>query len=248
MLDIAANKWDPIDYIISGNVIELRFHQSNQPVFSCVFAARKYGQGGNVNSLLAIDKAPGRGHIRFPDGLVSDTLLDTDNDGFTDIEEVSLFNTNPGVAERWDDWETISSILPMPKIISLYLQRQFNVETQPGQPFTKPVYQLFRENTGDGDDYAVLATNWLAKNGYTAYFVKVLFDKEWQGYQYHGLCMYQDKDGYWYAIDVYFHDSGRNPVGPFYSMTEYCQQVPSRYGNSSLSGIELYDCEGKVVW
>ncbi len=107
--------------------------------------------------------------------------------------------------------------------------------------------QLFKEMYGDCDEFAILATYWLAKNNYEVYFVKVYFSKEWQGYVNHDICLCKDRDGYWYAIDIYFHGSGRNPIGPFKGITEYCEQVPPHYGDISLARYELYDYTGKLV-
>lgn len=248
MLDIAAGKWDPIDHIISDNTIELRFHQSSsQPIFNLLFEVRKYRQGENVNSLLSIDKAPGKGHIQFPDGSVSDSLLDTDNDGLTDYEE-ALLGTSPMLPQDWDNWQKIPALLNTPQKISFYLLNQFILTNSPSQNFSVPVSRLAQDKFGGCDAYALIATYCLEKNGYVAFFVKAQFDKESAGRVNHDFCIYQDKDGYWYAIDAYYHDTGRNPLGPFLSISDCCWQIPARYGNASLAGIELYDWQGNIIY
>ena len=252
VLDTNTRRWGSIGYKINGNIVELQLPKTVLQAisFNYVAATRKYGQSGDPNALLLADKTPNKGHLKFPDGYVLApgspiTSLDTDKDGFPDDEEVSFWNTNPNTAERWDDLDTVTGILNTPKKVSVYLQHKFTAVTSPSTPFTVPVKTIFKEKSGDCDEYAILATFLLAKNGYEAYFVKIFFDREWRGYKNHDICMYREKDGYWYSIDIYFHGSGRNPVGPFKSINDYCQQVPSHYGNIGLGSYELYDYDGR---
>lgn len=194
-------------------------------------------------------KPPIKDTTNFPEGSTT-TSLDTDNDGFLDEEEVSIFNTNPHVAENWDDLATVTGILNTPKKVSAYLDRKFKVVRRPSTLFATAVTELFEEMSGDCDEFAILATYWLAENGYKAYMLDIYFNQWWQEYNQwleHDICIYQEKDGFWYSIDIYFLGSGCNPVGPFKSINEVCDQLPSHYGATDWINCRLFDSTGKLV-
>lgn len=244
MLDIKANRWQDIEYKSGGNTVEFRFQsdvigKSNS--FSWVAAVRKYGKGGTADALLAFDKTPNQGCYAFPD---------TDGDGYGDEEELSVWKTDPKVAEKWDDLDTVTSLLNTPAKVSLYLKREFLEMQEPSQLFAVPVAELFKDMSGDCDEYAMLALYWLAKNGYEAYMVDVYFNKWWQEYNQwleHDICVYKGEDGLWYSIDIYDNSSGCNPVGPFKSVDEICDQLPSHYGATDWISYKLFDSNGEAV-
>lgn len=247
MLDIEANRWQDIEYKIAGNIVELRF-QSNimgKPnSFNYVAAVRKYGEGGAPDALLVFDKAPNRGHYAFPD------TDDTDGDGYSDEEELSIWKTAPKVAEKWNDLDTVTGILNTPEKISFFLKREFLEVRKPSRLFATPVAELFNQRSGDCDEFAMLAIYWLAKNGFEAYMADIYFDKWWQEYSQwleHDICVYKGEDGLWYSIDIYDNSAGRNPAGPFKSIEDICDQLPSHYGATDWIKYLLYDSNWKLV-
>jgi hypothetical protein len=199
--------------------------------------------------LCLLTKPPIKDTANFPEGSPTSSL-DTDKDGSPDEEEVSFWNTNPNVAEKWDDLAVVTGILNTPNKVSVYLDRKFTSIRRPSQLFATPVTQLFKEMSGDCDEFATLAIYWLAENGYKAYMVDVYFNQWWQEYSQwleHDICVYQDNDGSWYYIDIYLLGSGRNPVGPFESINEVCAQLPSHYGATDWIKYKLFDSTGKLV-
>jgi hypothetical protein len=103
---------------------------------------------------------------------------------------------------------------------------------------------------GDCDEFARLAAYWLAKNGYDTYVADVYFNQWWQEYDQwleHDICVYRDEDDLWYSIDVYFYQSGSNPVGPFGSMNEVCDELPAHYGATDWISYNLFDNTGELV-
>jgi hypothetical protein len=248
VLEFKTGKSQKIENKITDTTIELRWPQSfsQTDTFNFVVAAKKYGKRGAGNAFMLADKAPNLLHANFPTGEV----LDTDKDGFTDEEEVSIMKTDPKVAEQWADLNTVTGILNTPKKVSVYLERKFKSVPRPSTPFATTVTELFKEMYGDCDEYAILAIYWLAKNGYESYMLKVDFNKWWQEYNTwlsHDICVYQEKDGSWYSIDLYFHGSGHNPVGPFKSINEICAQLPSHYGATDWTNYKLFDGTGELV-
>ena len=176
-------------------------------------------------------------------------IIDTDNDGFPDKEEASFWGTNPEKAEKWDDLDTITSILNTPAKVCKFLDRKFIAIRKPSQPFATSITQLFEEMSGDCDEFAILALYLLAENDYEAQMLQVSYDKWWQEYNIwrrHDICVYQDNDE-WFYIDIYFLGSERNPVGPFQSRNEICDQLPSHYGATDWINYHVYDVTGIIV-
>jgi hypothetical protein len=80
--------------------------------------------------------------------------------------------------------------------------------------------------------------------------VDVYFNQWWQEYNQwleHDICVYQDKDDQWYSIDIYFHGSAKNPQGPFKSVDEICDQLPSHYGATDWISYRLYNSNWNLV-
>ena len=175
---------------------------------------------------------------------------DLDQDGVSNRDELSVYQTNPLVAEAWNDFDTVTSILNTPTKVSLYLKREFLEVRKPSQLFAVPVAELFKDRSGDCDEYAMLALYWLTKNSYEAYMVDVYFNKWWQEYNQwleHDICVYKGKDGLWYSIDIYDNSSGHNPAGPFESIDKICDRLPSHYGATNWISYKLFDSSGKAV-
>lgn len=247
--DIKTNKSIDIKYTITNDTIVLHSPQTNNQIntFNFVVTAKEYGERGAGSAFILGDKAPNSFHVNFLGGII----LDTDNDGFSDDEEVSILGTNPQVAEKWDDLDTVTGILNTPKKVSLFLDRKFNSVSRPSQLFAVPITQLFKEMYGDCDEFARLAMYFLAQNGYKAYLLDIYFNKWWPEYNTwleHDICVYQDKgDGLWYDIDIYFYGTGINPVGPFKSIEEVCNQLPAHYGATDWTNYKLYDSNASLV-
>ena len=240
VFDIGADKWSETEYEIEDNCVKLTFlsdHIGNSDDFNYVFAAREYEDKGASRVILIADKAPNEQHYgQFPD---------SDGDGYGDDEELTFWGTDPDTAEQWDNFDVVSSILDTPERVYRYLERHYIAVRKPSTPFAVPAEVLFEEGSGDCDEYATLAACWLTKNGYEAYFVMVYFDREWEGYKNHDICVYKDVDGSWYSFDIYYFRH-MFPVGPFESIGECCSKVPANFG-VGLSRYELYDCDGTLV-
>jgi hypothetical protein len=250
----SAEVWDfgtkqsNIQYKITDNIIELRwpqeFYQTN--TFNLIIAAKKYGERGTGSAFTLADKAPNLLHANFPGG----QMADTDGDGFPDQEEASFWDTDPNVAEQWDDLDAVRGILNTPQKVSVYLDRKFIPVTRPSTPFATPVTELFEEMYGDCDEYAILAIYFLAENGYEPYLLQIYLNKWWDEYGTwleHDICIYQEEDNSWCSIDIYFFGCGRNPVGPFESINETCDQLPSHYGATDWISYNLFDSTGELV-
>lgn len=248
LYDLKTRTSGNLKYSINDNIIELRFPKSilQSDEFNFTVAAKKYGERGAGSAFMLADKVPNLLHANFPAG----ELLDTDRDGFTDEEEVSIMKTDPNVAEKWDDLNTVTGLLDTPKKISLFLDRKYQSVRRPSTLFSTSVTQLFKEMYGDCDEYAMLAIYWLVKNGYDAYMVDAYFNKWWEEYNQwleHDICVYQEKDGAWYSMDLYFHGLGKNPVGPFKSINEICDSLPAHHGATDWIRYILYDSDGRLV-
>ena len=76
------------------------------------------------------------------------------------------------------------------------------------------------------------------------------FNIWWQEYDcwlIHDICIYKGNDGLWHSIDIYFHESGDNPVGPFNSIEEVCDTLPPHYSATDWIEYYLYDINGKSI-
>jgi len=80
--------------------------------------------------------------------------------------------------------------------------------------------------------------------------LQVDFNKWWEGcdtWLRHDICVYKEKDGSWYSIDIYFHNSRANPIGPFNSINEVADQLPSHYGATDWNSYNIFTSSGKLV-
>ena len=134
-----------------------------------------------------------------------------------------------------------------PKKVSAYLERNFLARRWFSQKFSVPVEALFQQRWGDCDEYAELAAYWLTQHGYEAYLADLRFDQHTaSGYANHDVCVFKEPDGTWRVIDSYFHHKGGNPVRPFSSALQACEQGPPHFG-VHLARCDLYDVSGKLV-
>ncbi|MEW6680506.1 MAG: hypothetical protein AB1297_05785 [bacterium] len=244
MLDIKVHKWKDIKFKLKNNIAYFYFSPSdigNSKKFNYIVITRKPvipKKKGYLGYCKIFAKFPDKRYNVFPD---------TDKDGFADDEELNVYKTNPNLKEKWDDLKTVTHILNTPEKINLYLKQRF---LEKGIASDNPdVKKVFKEMAGDCDEYAILATYWLAKNGYKAYFLKVDFDDWWGGWSAHDICIYKEKDGRWYTIDFYFYVFGdSNPSGPFKSIEEICDQAVSHYDEvTRWTEYELWTPDYKLI-
>jgi len=169
------------------------------------------------------------------------SVADSDGDSMDGGDEVLAYASDPLAPEDWASLDGLAEVLDTPTKVSTYLKQHFTPEPMPGRT---PVGKVSETMTGDCDEYAGLASYWLAANGYEVYRLMVIFDGWWPEFntwRKHEICVYRDSDGRWYAIDIFFHgDPGtRNPVGPFESIQHICDTMPLRYESTTWTSYEL---------
>lgn len=92
---------------------------------------------------------------------------DLDQDGAKNSDELSVYQTNPLVAETWNDFVTVVKILNTPEKVSNYMKNKIRYEGEPpGQNIPQDALTTFTKKSGDCEDHAMFATYILLKNGY----------------------------------------------------------------------------------
>jgi len=259
LLTVRNNSWQDIDCTLEDGAVEMRVPLSalgDRLNFDCVGVASAYRREGSSTNLVVADRAPETGHVAVAirdadgDGLsdageatygTDPTVADTDGDSATDGDEVLTYGSDPLAPEDWRTLDGLAAVLNTPAKVSVYLEQHFTPAAAPGHT---PLATVFETMAGDCDEYAGLASYWLAANGYEVYRLMVVFDGWWPEFntwRKHEICVYREPDGLWYAIDIFFHSNPgtQNPVGPFESLAELCDTMPARNESTTWTSYEL---------
>jgi len=267
LLTVRNNTWQDIDYSVEDSTVEMRVPlaaMGDQLNFDCVGVASTYRREGGSTNLVTADRAPETGRVAVAirdadgDGLSDDEesrrgtnprLADSDDDSAGDGDEVLLYGSDPLAPEDWGNLDGLAVVLNTPAKVSTYLRHHFTPAPAPGHT---PLDRVFETMTGDCDEYAALASYWLAANGYEVYRLMVIFDGWWAEFntwRKHEICVYREAEDRWYAIDIFFHNypGSRNPVGPFESIPDLCSTMPSRHESTTWTSYELWTTDLTLV-
>lgn len=92
---------------------------------------------------------------------------DLDQDGAKNSDELSVYQTDPLLAEKWNDFDTVTKILNTPEKVSNYMKNKIRYESEPpGQNINQNALTTFMKKSGDCEDHAMFATYMFLKNGY----------------------------------------------------------------------------------
>jgi predicted transglutaminase-like cysteine proteinase len=96
-------------------------------------------------------------------------FLDLDGDGVSNKVESTIYQTNPSIVERWDDFDTVTSMLNTPEKVSDYLKNSIRYESD-ALTYGKGNYwasalELFNKKRGDCEDITTFGVYSLLKSG-----------------------------------------------------------------------------------
>jgi len=97
------------------------------------------------------------------------SFMDIDGDSVSNRTELLVYRTNPLVAERWDDFDTITSMLNTPEKVSDYIKNSIRYESD-AQLYGVGNYwasalELFNKKRGDCEDITTFGVYSLIKSG-----------------------------------------------------------------------------------
>jgi len=218
-LNLKTQTWRSVGYEIDGDTIILRFLPETIAT--------------NFNYTVAVRK--------YGEGGAPQALLVADkapNKGHY---------ISPDHQTQQEDLDEVARRLNSPALVVSYLEDNFIDIRKPSR--YPSVSEVFSNMSGDCDEYAILATYILEKNGYEAYILEVGFNKWWEEcncWLMHDVCVYKENGSY-YCIDSILHKSGSNPTGPFNSIEEICSQLPSRCGATDWTQYQLFDTDWNSI-
>lgn len=163
---------------------------------------------------------------------------DLDQDTASNQEELSVYQTNPLVAEKWDDFDTVTGILNTPEKVSTYMRKNIKYVYEPRSSWQSAL-ETFTRKAGQCGDQAMFADYLLLKAKYKA---QILVAGEFSNRRTntHAVCLYQ--------YDKVFEiiDDGIKR-GQFSTIEDVAHDICNRAG-WSYEGYELYDINQRMIF
>jgi hypothetical protein len=148
---------------------------------------------------------------------------DLDQDGVSNKDEISVYETNPLVAEAWNDFDTVTGILNTPEKVLFWsrnnLRFDMNRLKNVGDP--KTTFELKR---GVCRHYAMFATECLLRTGYNVENLTVT----WGNNEGHTVSILKQNDEFWVVMD----SSLMSIQGPYRNYDEIANSIIKRLAPS----------------
>ena len=134
-------------------------------------------------------------------------FMDADHDGVSNRIELLFYQTDPLVAEKWDDFDSVTRILNTPDKLATYIQWNFtyasDIELYGFKQRRATPEEMFQKKKGDCEDFAIFGAYVLSQNGFelnkfnsyeqNSVAVLLIYWPKKNGYEGHAIILYTDE-------------------------------------------------------
>jgi len=99
-------------------------------------------------------------------------FIDLDQDGVSNRDELSVYQTDPLAAEKWDDFDTVTKILNTPEKISTWVGKNIKYRSEDVNEYV-PASIVFERKYDDCDGFATIQAYFLRYHGYDAWNIGI---------------------------------------------------------------------------
>jgi transglutaminase-like putative cysteine protease len=145
-------------------------------------------------------------------------------------------------SDRWKNFDEVTDRLNSPDLVSIYMMNNFkyktDIEVYGAVNYWASAMEMFKIKAGDCEDHAVFATYCLAKNGYPAQGLCIIW--EGPGFRGHMTCVYKyPGNPLIYCIDV--KGTKHGPFDTYHDVAKFMYMKYPKIG--PLESYQPYDID-----